>query len=41
MPWFYRHFHNDQDDDVEVRICTDQAYSDEAVAVDQVQLFVQ
>ena len=41
MPWFYRHFHNDQNDDVEVRICTDQAYSDEAVAVDQVQLFVQ
>ena len=41
MPWFYRHFHNNQNDDIEVRICTDQGYGNEAVAVDQVQLFVQ
>ena len=41
MPWFYRHFHSDQNDDIEVRICANQDYNDEAVAVDQVQLFVQ
>jgi len=41
MPWFYRAFPNTQKDDIEVRICTDQIFADEAVAVDQLQLFVQ
>ena len=41
MPWFYRQFATTQQDDVEVRICTDQDISDESVTVDQVQLFIQ
>jgi len=41
MPWFYRVFPNAQKDDIEVRICTNQVFADEAVAVDQLQLFVQ
>ena len=41
MPWFYRQFVTAQQDDVEVRICTDQDFSDESVTVDQVQLFIQ
>ena len=41
MPWFLRQFPTAQEDDIEVRICTDQALSDEAVTVDQIQLFVQ
>ena len=41
MPWFYRAFAIAQQDDIEVRICTDQPFFDEAVAVDQLQLFVQ
>ena len=40
-PWFYRAFAIAQQDDIEVRICTDQDFHDEAVAVDQLQLFVQ
>ena len=41
MPWFYRQFILPQKDDIEVRICTNQNFTDEAVAVDQLQLFVQ
>ena len=41
MPWFYRQFAMAQKDDIEVRICADQGFGDEAVAVDQIQLFVQ
>ena len=41
MPWFYRQFVTAQQDDVEVRICNDQDFSDESVTVDQVQLFIQ
>jgi len=41
MPWFYRAFPNAQKDNIEVRICTDQVFADEAVAVDQLQLFIQ
>ena len=29
-----------QKDDIEVRICTNQGFTDEAVAVDRLQLFV-
>ena len=41
LPWFHRKFVMAQQDDIEVRICTNQAFGDEAVAVDQLQLFVQ
>ena len=41
LPWFNREFPTTQDEDIEVRICTDQTYGDEAVLVDQLKLFVQ
>ena len=41
LPWFYREFPTTQNEDIEVRICTDQPYSDEGVLVDQLKLFVQ
>ena len=41
MPWFHREFAKVQEDDIEVRICYDQSFGDEALAVDQLQLFVQ
>ena len=41
MPWFYREFPTAQKDAIEVRICTDQAFNDEGVAVDELLLFVQ
>ena len=40
LPWFSRQFCMAQQDDIEVRICTDEHFSNEAVAVDQLQLFV-
>ena len=41
MPWFYRQFPMAQQDDIEARICTDAIFDNEAIAVDQLQLFVQ
>ena len=41
MPWFYRQFPMAQQDDIEARICTDNIFDNEDVAVDQLQLFVQ
>ena len=41
MPWFFRQFHSSQQDDIEVRICANQGFDDEAVTLDQLQLFVQ
>ena len=41
LPWFIREFSIAQHDDIEVRICTDQPYSDEAVLVDQLKLYIQ
>ena len=41
LPWFIREFPEAQDDDVEVRICTDQAHYDEAVLIDQLKLYIQ
>ena len=41
MPWFHRVFTMPQQDDIEARICTDQSFLDEAVAIDQLQLFIQ
>ena len=41
MLWFHREFAKVQEDDIEVRICNDQSFGDEALAVDQLQPFVQ
>ncbi|XP_065896136.1 uncharacterized protein [Dysidea avara] len=42
LPWFIREFPIAQNDDIEVRICTDGNYStNEAVLVDQLKLYVQ
>ena len=41
MPWFFRQFPVKVNGDVEVRICRDQAFSDEGVALEQVELYVQ
>ena len=40
-PWFYRHFTEPEKGAVEVRICRDEAYSNEATLLDQVQLYIQ
>jgi len=34
QPWFYSQFPTAQQDDIEVRLCTDQAFTDEAVVMD-------
>ena len=41
MPWFFRHFITKQQGNIEVRICRDQAPSDEEVVIEELQLFVQ
>ena len=41
MPWFFRQFPTPTTRDIEVRICYDQAFADEGVAVEQLQLYVQ
>ena len=41
MPWFFRQFPVTTTGDIEVRICRDQAFSNEGVAVEQLQLYVQ
>ena len=41
MPWFFRQFPSTITGDIEVRICRDQAFSDEGTLVEQVQLLVQ
>ena len=41
MPWFFRQFPTAVHGDIEVRICHDQTYADEGVAVEQIQLYVQ
>ena len=41
MPWFYQEFPIAQKDAIEARICTDQVFNDEGVAVDELLLFVQ
>jgi len=40
-PWFFRQFPKAVSGDVEVRICHDQNFADEGVAVEQLQLYVQ
>ena len=41
LPWFFRELPTMQHEDIEVRICTDEPYSNEAVLVDKLQLYVQ
>ena len=41
LPWFLREFPTIQHEDIEVRICTDEHYGNEAVLVDQLQLYIQ
>ena len=41
LPWFYRELDSATMDDVEVRICTDEPFSNEAVLVDQLELYIQ
>ena len=40
-PWFYRHFTEPEGGAVEVRICSDEVYSNEATLLEQVQLYIQ
>ena len=40
-PWFYRHFTEPEGGAVEVRICRNEAYSNEATLLDQVELYIQ
>ena len=40
-PWFYRQFTEPEGGAVEVRICSDQVYSNEATLLEQVQLYIQ
>ena len=40
MPWFLRQFPTTTTGDIEVRICYDEVFSNEAVAVEQIQLYV-
>ena len=41
MPWFYRRLPVHLAEDFEVRICKDQRYSDEDIAVEKLELYVQ
>ena len=41
LPWFLREFPTMQHEDIEVRICTNEVFNNEAVLVDQLQLYVQ
>ena len=40
-PWFYREFTTRQEENLEVRICTNQPYSNEGVLIDQLALYIQ
>jgi len=40
-PWFYRQFTQPEKGAVEVRICRDEVYSNEATLLEQVQLYIQ
>ena len=41
LPWFYRQIPLTSREDLEARICYDQAFADEAVLVKEIQLYVQ
>ena len=40
QPWFFRQMTMERKDDIEVRLCTNQAFSDEAVLVEELELYV-
>jgi len=40
QPWFFRQMTMDRKDDIEVRLCTNEAFSDEAIVVEQLQIYV-
>jgi len=41
QPWFYRQLPTSEYEDLEVRICKDQHYDDEAIMIEKLQLFIQ
>lgn len=41
QPWFFRQLTMKRQDDIEARLCTDQEFANEAVLVEQIQLYVQ
>ena len=41
MPWFFRQFPTTAIGDIEFRICHDQIFADEGIAVEQIQLYIQ
>ena len=41
LPWFFRQFPTTTTGDIEVRICHDQEFADEGIAVEELQLYVQ
>ena len=41
LPWFYRQLPQTTNEKLEVRICSDQPYADEAVLVKEIQLYMQ
>ena len=41
LPWFIQKFCENHKEDIEVRICTDQSYSDEAVLINKIALYIQ
>ena len=40
QPWFFHEFVAKVQDDIEVRLCTDELFQNEAVLVEQIQLYV-
>ena len=40
MPWFFRQFAMPQSEDIEVRLCRDENYANEATVIDQLQLYI-
>ena len=41
QPWFFRQLTMKKQDNIEARLCTNQEFADEAVLVEQIQLYVQ
>ena len=41
LPWFIREFPRTHNEDIEIRICTDEVYENEAVLIDQLKIYIQ
>ena len=41
QPWFFRQLVTNRQDDIEARLCTAEVFSNEAILVEQIQLYVQ